>query len=215
MILLDKHENWEVDDKSVRVDGNVLRLRNTIEIGLGFLFVQVQRAESVMHERFPPGQIMSFMIGSHPDGPPPHVLALIESTFHWYAVSACNYVRMTGWLRAKDIQDDDPGKCALSYIEEVIPQVKRYRDKVAAHLSSFDPKTSGQNQDNPADLIGAPLPLGYCDGCYRTGALQVTTRQNGNVSESQHDLGWSLTETHRALAERYGWKIDSKDTEQP
>ena len=84
MTVLDARKPWKFDEKSTRIDGNVLRLRVTLAVGLKFLFDQVRKIEDHIQTRMPPSKYKYVFVGAAGDWPPPEALALIESSFHWY-----------------------------------------------------------------------------------------------------------------------------------
>ncbi|HZT09041.1 MAG TPA: hypothetical protein VFC51_18625 [Chloroflexota bacterium] len=116
---------------------------------------------------------------------------LIVSACHWYAVSACNYVRLVGWLGTTE----NP-KLAGEYVKRVMPEVHLWRNKVAAHFA----RTSPRKEDTVADLISSVmLPISFDDDRYFVGSLTFATQG----SSAHQGMRWSLTETHEALRERY------------
>ncbi|MEA3224911.1 MAG: hypothetical protein U9Q07_03100, partial [Planctomycetota bacterium] len=59
-------------------------------------------------------------------------MGLLTCTFHWYAISACQYVRTVGVIaKAHAPERLKP----IAYVESIIPEVKIFRDKVAAHFA--------------------------------------------------------------------------------
>ena len=57
---------------------------------------------------------------------------MVHRYFHWYSISACQYVRTVGAIAY--LQDNSRPK-PLEYVNSVIPEVKAYRDKVGAHYA--------------------------------------------------------------------------------
>ena len=70
---------------------------------------------------------------------------LIACSFHWYATSACNLVRLVGWLG-----QEQNSKKADAYVGRVIPNVRIWRNKVAAHFAiTIRGKRTPQPSSNP------------------------------------------------------------------
>ena len=123
--------------------------------------------------------------------------ALIACGFHWYAVTACNYVKMVGWLT----NNGDSSK-AEKYMKSVLPQVYLWRHKVAAHFAIIHPR----KDDSPADLaMSVMFPISFEKGAFYTGSLTLAMSKGGKQSTSRQDMRWSLTHTHCDLIDRY-WR---------
>jgi hypothetical protein len=76
----------------------------------------------------------------------------LGSVFNWYAVSLTSYLRLIalvdlmqkkGW-QSDDLADKSNKKIIKPYgdryVESVVPDIKRWRDKVAAHFAASDPR---------------------------------------------------------------------------
>lgn len=179
-------------DEAEKHSNELLSLRY-LASGLWFLNNQVRKIETQVCEKAPRNRRGSHF-GNSPDleGVPQD---LVACAFHWYAVSACNYVKMVGWLtNAGDSEK------AGRYMERVLPQVHLWRHKVAAHFAITDPR----KDDNAADLaMSVMFPIAFDDDAFCTGALTLTMSSGGQQSTSRRDMGWSLTRTHRSLTLRY------------
>ena len=81
------------------------------------------------------------MSGEILDGLP---TGLLSCAFQWYAVSACNYAQLVGWLATHNPE------AAKDYMKKVMPRVSQFRNKVAAHFAITDPR-----RDNEADLAAS------------------------------------------------------------
>jgi hypothetical protein len=122
---------------------------------------------------------------------------LLTMAFHWYAISACQFVRLVGAV-AKRLDDARP--LPNEYAEPIIPEVIAFRDKVAAHFSW----SSKNKRDNEAERLASILPpLGYNRGRISVGTMTVHLRQGGKSSTSSEIKEWSLTEVHERLTKRY------------
>lgn len=174
--------------------GNELVALSHLKLGLNFLYSQVSKVESVVLARLDPSKEV-WALGNAPflDGIPQ---GLIVCSFHWYAVSACNYVHLVGWLT----NGHDKPK-AREYVEHVAPSMYLFRNKIGAHfaLSSPSPK------DSQADLERSTMfgVSWYRDRFY-AGAYNLSVRRKGQSSSSRTDMRWSLTEMHELLRARFG-----------
>ena len=197
--VLDHVDNLELSGEAVSRYGNELRSLDYLAQGLWFLFRQVQQTEEMVTEAVGrKRQVMMFgnapALSNVPQG-------LIACSFHWYAVSACNYVRTTGWLA----NDQDSRKAS----ERVLPAVKLWRDKVGAHFARVGPRS----EDTPADLAASVMfPVGFVDDAFSTNPFTLSLSSGGEASSSRTDMQWSLTRTHRALASRYWPDTPISDT---
>lgn len=174
--------------------GNELVSLSYLAQGLNYLNMQVLRIEEGVLRNIDPTKRM-IIYGNHPTlRPIPQ--GLVASAFHWYAVSACNFVRLVGWL----IHDEDCRE-AQQYVKAVMPPVKMWRDKVGAHFARVKP----EKRDSLADLTSSVMfPIAFDDTAFWTGSFNRAVRRSGQSSSSRTDMRWSLTDTHRQLSERYG-----------
>ena len=96
MRVIDHIANLKLSDEQEKGHFNKLRSLAYLATGLRFLYEQVQRVEADVIKRLPKDkQLVIFgnapeMQGINQD--------LVACAFHWYAVTACNYVKMVGWL---------------------------------------------------------------------------------------------------------------------
>jgi len=173
--------------------GNEVAVLQSLAVGLDFLSTQIAGIEKEAWRRFAnKARVLSY--GNNP------MLAwvpkdLVLCAFHWYSVSACNYVSLVGWL-AKQVYPTRPEP--KEYVRAVIPIVQTYRDKVAAHFARVFPR-----KDTPATLDASVLPsVTFYDDAFYVGAWAVMKTVQG-VPSSSCDLRWSLTKTHAELTTRY------------
>lgn len=117
--------------------------------------------------------------------------------FHWYSVTGCNMIRLLGWLRRQfEPQAPEP----IEYLRSVAPELKAFRDKVAAHFALV----STRDDDGYAIRAASTMNLlCECDGKLRFGEFMVTTRSSGVVSDSSAIIPWGITETHDRLRKRF------------
>lgn len=193
-MIIDHVDDLELPDEQVRKHNNELYTLRNLAVGLSFLNRQVAKVEDAMIGSAR-GKLKVMAAGNIP-GVPRTGLSLVTCAFHWYAVSACNYVWLVGWLARKaDGKLPNPKE----YAERVMPTVVKYRHKVAAHLATVLPR-----DDSPADVATTLLfPVTLTDEGLSVGGWNVTTTEAGQRSQSKHDFQWSLTQTHRELSKRY------------
>lgn len=120
---------------------------------------------------------------------------LLSCAFQWYAISACNYVQLAGWLAKRNT------KFAKDYMKRVLPRLLNYRNKVAAHFAITEPYT----EDNEADLAASIMTnIIYAHGRLFAAALTPVVVGNGKQEiQVSRDLSWSLTLAHEKLVKRY------------
>lgn len=191
-MILDHLEPIELSEESASAHTNELRSLGYLSQGMTFLSSQMTRIEQRALEQTPDKQVFAF--GNVP-GYEWVPLGLMACSFHWYAVSACNYVRMVGWLGS----DGDP-KSATEYVKRVIPSVYVWRNKVGAHFAITKP----EKNDSPADLAASVMfPIAFSDDAFITSPFILAMSGGGASSASRDDMNWSLTKTHAELGERY------------
>jgi hypothetical protein len=165
--------------------------------GLEFLYHQASHSDQVVKQRLnADGKDRVFVTGNHPafDG---ISRTLLTCAFHWYAVSACQYVRTIGAIAYRN---DKSRPAPPKYVESVIPEVLAFRDKVAAHFA-----WSTQNsKDNDAERLASVMPtLTFVNDSFHVGAFTVYVRHGDKTSESNTIKPWSICEVHERLRERY------------
>ena len=192
-MILDHQTKIDVPDEVLGKYRNECNRLGAIRSGLSFLHGQMARWEGHVGSLVDSEKVKFFSFGNDPllkQFPMP----LIECIFNWYAVSACNFVRLIGWIASQE------GACSLTpteYVESVIPEVKTFRDKVAAHFA----RTA--NIDGHADRQLSVFPqVGLSDGFFKVGIMNLATRSDGDVSTSS-EMCWGITQTHLELAHRY------------
>ena len=167
--------------------------------GLDFLAQQVGKCEATVRERVNPmGNLNVIAFGTLPEfqGLP---MGLLTCAFHWYAISACQYVRTVGVIA----KSHDPENCRpVTYVERVIPEVKMFRDKVAAHFAWG----SRNKKDNDAERVASIIPsLIWSDDNFVVSGHKVVIRGDDNVTDSEGITPWSVSVVHRRLRDRY-WR---------
>ena len=139
-------------------------------------------------------------------------LDIYEQIHHWYAVSACNYIRMMGlacaiaqaeidWptfkikLQSKDgCQEIKQLSLTHARLVSEYQTLKNWRDKVSAHSLSIDPS---HRDDDEFSLAYAFMPkkIAFIDNNLKMGAMQYA-----GVSYPE----FSITKVHEGLRLRYG-----------
>ena len=192
-IVLDHIDHLQLSSEEVRKYSNELHSLHYLSQGLFFLHDQVFKIETHIKEITPKDKHI-FQFGNLPSlkGVPQE---LVACAFHWYAVTVCNYVKMIGWLA-----NNGNSAKAREYMENVLPQVHLWRHKVAAHFAIIDP----HKDDNAADLATSVIfPISYDNDAFYAGSLILSKTTGGKQSTSRRNMRWSLTHTHRSLANRY------------
>ena len=192
-MILDHVDMLELSDEQCAKHNNKLYTLRNLTLGLQHLYRQVDKVEQVLARQCQGKRRVAW--GNVP-GVPEETRALITCAFHWYAVSACNYVWLVGWLAR---QADSNRRKPQKYAHDVIPAIVTYRHKIAAHLAALDPE-----DDTPADIMSTEMfPLTWTEDRFQVGGWNVTIRKEGQTFQNKHDFQWSLTEMHAQLAKRY------------
>jgi hypothetical protein len=195
-MLRDHFENFELTDGILKQHPLEADAINYLFDGLQHLYESVKE-----HERDENRPLNERMAEAQKSGKvlrlPGHVPTVIVCAFHWYATTACNWVNMIGWIcKCHYPSAKEPKK----YVMNVIPSVKRWRDKVSAHFCVHSPR----RDDTPADIFASLIPPTTILG----GKLVASayTIKNDGRGESQLPP-WSLTEIHERLCTRYGMPL--------
>jgi hypothetical protein len=120
-------------------------------------------------------------------------LGFLSCAFQWYAVSACNYAQLVGWLSS------GKPEVAKQYMNRVLPRLSQYRNKVAAHMALTDPR-----RDNEADLAASVMTqVMYAHGRLCAAALFPVVKDGDREIQASRDFSWSLTLAHERLIPRW------------
>lgn len=194
-MIIDHVNNYEVPDSHLQAHSNEVNSLCTLKDGLWFLYRNVKKAEHHMLCRLNPN-VRVFSAGNDPltaDVPK----SLIACSFHWYAVSACNVVGLLGWL----MHTHDHGlRAPRAYMQEVLPAVKVWRDKVAAHFARWDVSPRDSQAEQKASVLP---PVAWSDDAFFVGAWTLRVKHGENVSTSKSIKRWSLTKVHEELSNRF------------
>jgi hypothetical protein len=194
MVTIDQIDGVAVPDDSNFANGigALQRLSN----GLNHIYRQVRGLELVIaaqlaEEDGPDNRIFSYgndpRIASVPFG-------MVECFCHWYSVSAVNFVFA---VNALDPRLNKPNRKAYRLL---LGPVFDFRNKIGAHLA----KVMEDERDNDAERILSLTPLVAWGGSrFTTVPFTLRASTNGHAVTSETLAGWSLTEVHEQLSERY------------
>ncbi len=201
--VLDHIENISVPGDPFREPANEYWALICLRDGMELLYRQATRCDEAVKQRVNPSDAAHFVGGGNlPDF---HQVpqSLLTCAFHWYAISACQYVRTVGAIAHRR----DPGRPRPDvYAQSVIPDVIAFRDKVAAHFAW----STQSNRDNDAErLVSILPPLTFVDDSFYVGELKATVRRSGTVSDSGSIRPWSISKIHEQLRRRY-WPNDQQ-----
>ena len=192
-MIIDHVDNLDLRDEDAKQYFNELRSLEYLAKGLSFLNSQVQKVEAEVIDRLEKN-LKVFIFGNAPQlqGIPQD---LIACAFHWYSVTACNYIRLVSWL----VNGGDTAK-GTKYLKLVLPEVYLWRNKLGAHFA----RTSPRKEDTSADLAKSVMfPISFDDDAFYAGSLVLGMTSGGTKSASRKDMRWSLTHTHQQLGLRY------------
>lgn len=157
--------------------------------GMEFLYHQVAQCDAFAKEAINlNGEYSVTVLGSDPrlSQIPKTILT---ASFHWYAISACQYVRIIGRISGRK----DP-----EYINSVIPEVLSFRNKVAAHYAWYS--KSNDTRDNNAERVFSIMPkLSFENDAFYICGFQYAS---GN-STTEELKPWNICKVHEALRQRY------------
>ena len=189
MVILDHIKKLGVSDGELAKNSNIMRMRNVLGAGLGFLYAQVSGLEAVERAQEDPNLVTMTMLWEPRTGFP---LSLLVCYFHWYSVSASSYVDLMAGLLGLPVKD---------YRAEVIPGLRTYRDKVGAHpVGILDDKRDNRSEK---DLSVVPH-LSFVNGKICANYMMLQTSASGLTTDTSNMKPWSLTEQHEELVKRYG-----------
>jgi hypothetical protein len=189
-VILDHIERLELPDVEAELHFDSRMALARLGEGLFWLYDEVQRIEVRTRQEAAKDNVTLVVSGGVLEGKP---LGVLSCAFMWYAVSACNYAQLVGWLATRETQ------AAKDYVRRVMPQLLNYRHKVAAHLALTEPR-----QDNEADLAASVMTqVVYAHGRLCTAALSPVVTSKGQEITASRDLSWSLTLAHERLLRRY------------
>jgi len=191
-----------IDD--IRIPGDVFREPSNeywalicLKKGLEFLYQQAARLDAITQLKLNPTDNMKVSAFGNFPGTEAIPKALLTCSFHWYAISACQYVRTVGAIAC---MHDSNRPIPIEYVQAVIPEVLAFRNKVAAHFSW----STKHSQDNDAERLASIIPpLTFIDDSWNVGALEVAISKKGKTLTSAAVEPWSISKVHLKLARRY------------
>jgi len=158
--------------------------------GLSWVYSVIAKTELQTRKQAEKENVRVAVAGGILEGKP---IGILSCAFQWYAVSACNYAQLVGWLVSRD------PKLAKEYVAKVMPRLVNYRNKVAAHFALADPF-----RDNEADLAASVMTqIVYAQGRLCAAALTPVVVKGAQEITASRDLSWSLTLAHERLVPRY------------
>ena len=94
-MIIDYIDKLELPDNKAVTQFNEFRSLDYLATGLRFLYERVHRLEAEANKIIPKNKTV-FVYGNVPQMQGINQ-DLVACAFHWYAVTACNYVKMVGW----------------------------------------------------------------------------------------------------------------------
>lgn len=122
---------------------------------------------------------------------------LVYSMFHWYSVSACNLVGLIGRVLIDSKQTEH--KRPSGYVDEIIPSVKLWRNKIGAHFAVTTPTKRDSDAMKGLSIYNS---IRLRNGVIEVVPLQVRMQDGGRRSEAELKR-WALTEVHEQLDDRF------------
>ena len=181
-MILDHIEGLELSEEGLSTqDQSALEALARLRVGLTWLYEEVNTLETEARKRAASENVVFALVGSVMEGMP---MAVVACTFQWYAVSACNYIQLVGWLATKDTE------AAKRYVKRVAPDLELYRNKVAAHFALASPR----KEDNLADLWASVLTrVVFMQGNFLVNAELPVIRTEDRELTPAHKLSWAFT----------------------
>jgi hypothetical protein len=201
--VLDHIDNIIVPGEVFREPHNEYYALICLRAGLEFLYHQAAHFDEVVKQQVNPCDVLQFMgSGNLPEfNQIPKTLLICA--FHWYAISACQYVRIVGAIAYRQ---DNSRLIPPQYVKTVIPEVLTFRNKVAAHFAW----STQHSQDNDAERLASILPpLVFINDSFHVGSLTVALQKSGKASTSNVIRPWSICKVHQKLHKRY-WHSHEK-----
>jgi hypothetical protein len=190
-MILDHIDRLELADEEADDHFDAVMALARLGEGLFWIHGEVSRIETGARAMAAREGVRHVVVGGLLDDLP---MGLLSCAFQWYAVSACNYAQLVGWLAFRETQK------AKDYVKGVATRLVNYRNKVAAHFAMTDPRRT----DTEADLLASVMThIVYAEGHLFAAALAPVVTAGENVITVSRNYSWSLTRTHARLARRY------------
>lgn len=193
--VLDYIDNITIEGKPFVEPTNEYYALLSLRTGLSHLYRFAKRCDEVCISQLDPIKKWLF-IGNIPDitGIP---YPLLTCVFQWYAISSCQYVRTIGTIAYRQGKSRST---SLKYLNSVIPEVKAYRDKVAAHFAWL----TKSDHDNNAERLASIIPqVSFDRDSFYVGAFTISLGSRGKMTTSKEIKPWSIVKIHKILQERY------------
>ncbi len=189
-MILDFVDKLELPDSDVENHFDACMALARLGEGLFWIHQEVAKIEMGLRRKAAKDNTKIAIAGGILENKP---FGLLSCAFQWYAVSACNYAQLVGWLHTRDTDS------AKKYVKKVMPRLLNYRNKVAAHFAITDPF-----RDNEADLAASVMThIVYVHGRLCAAALTPTIKSGEQEITASRDISWSLTLAHERLAPRF------------
>jgi hypothetical protein len=196
-MILDYKENLALSDEATKQNEYAIEALARLADGLFWINEDVRRIEKYTTTRAIKKDVQIASAGGILENTP---LGRLSCQFQWYAVSAYNYAQLVGWLIYGDTLQ------AKSYVNRAMPNIVKYRNKVAAHFAITDPR----KDDNVATLSASVMTyIVYAKGRFYAGSVSPQTIEGKEIEQSNISA-WSLTIAHQQLSERFWMKGRTK-----
>jgi len=202
--ILDYEEDIRVPGRVFENPANEYWALLSLRAGLFFLNRQVSRCEQTARMQLnPEGNLKVKALFNVPQ-PANFPIELLTCAFQWYAISACQYVRIVGAIANRQDSSRWPRD---EYAKKIIPEVVAYRNKVAAHYAW----STKNRKDNDAERLASIIPqISYINDRFIAAGNVVALKKGGKTSCSTAIVPWSVTKVHARLCQRY-WRNAVKD----
>ncbi len=199
MIVLDHENNIVLDPKNPPFNNYQAFEQNYL--GLKILADSVREEERKMHRDEPPGGKTVLLMFSRKISP------IVYCAFNWFSATVVNYLRLVAlvdlmnrnsWKSAElatpSNREQIKGWCG-DYVQNAIPDIYVWRNKVSAHFAATDPF----RDDNMGTLEQSIMnPVSYRSPYFYVGLFKW------NTAGTQSQLpSWALTETYECLSGRF------------
>ena len=190
MHRLDNIEDWTLTPEQRSKYHNDICALNVVWFGLEHLYATVLKCEQAVRNSSVPRTQKRL-----PEEDKAQILA--RCAFDWYAVSACNFVSLIGWIAKQVGLTTEEHK---QYLTRVLPAVEIHRNKIAAHYSRHSPRKDGHALQLASTMF---FSLPQVNGRFVANAYMLSISRKGVSSDSAALLPWSVVETHDELRKRY------------
>ena len=190
MHRLDNIEGWTLTPEQGSKYHNDIAALNVVWFGLEHLYSTVLQCQQRAAKQFSPGREFrsSEVVRAQ---------LLARCAFDWYAVSACNFVSLIGWIAKHAGLTTEEHK---QYLTRVLPAIEIHRNKIAAHYSRHSPRKDAHALQLASTMF---FSLPQVNGRFVANAYTLSISRKGVSSDSSALLPWSVVDTHDELRKRY------------